>query len=99
MGCSSWMGPSFPSMASIPQGWLLTGVGTRARRTPARLASCLGYASRKGATLLDRRLYLPESWFAQNHRALWQDCQIPDETRFQTKHELAARLVENVMGS
>ncbi len=28
---------------------------------------------------------------------LWQDCRIPDETLFQTKHELAAQLVEKVM--
>jgi hypothetical protein len=31
------------------------------------------------------------------HRMRWQDSQIPDETSFQTKHELAAQLVEKVM--
>ena len=57
----------------------------------------LGDASRKGATLLDRRLYLPESWFGEDHQTRWQDWRIPDETPFQTKHELAAQLVEKVM--
>jgi SRSO17 transposase len=46
---------------------------------------------------LPRRLYLPESWFDEEHKTLWQDCRIPDETAFQTKHELAAQLVEKVM--
>ena len=52
-----------------------------------------------GATFLDRRLYLPECWFDEDHKTRWQDCQIPDETRFQTKHELAAVLVEKIMAS
>src|SRR5260221_11127333 len=30
---------------------------------------------------------------------LLQDCRIPDETPFQTKHELAAQLVEKVLAS
>src|SRR5215469_10482402 len=56
----------------------------------------LGYASRKGAALLDRRLSLPKPWFAPERRADWKACRIPNETPFQTKHELAAQLVERV---
>lgn len=41
-----------------------------------------------GYTELDRRLYLPESWFDEDHQTRWQDCQIPDEIAFQTRHEL-----------
>lgn len=56
----------------------------------------LGYASRRGYTLLDRRLYLHASWFAQDHQALWRACAIPDGVRFQTKLDLAAELVEEI---
>jgi SRSO17 transposase len=56
----------------------------------------LGDASRQGYTLLDRRLYLPEVWFEADHAARWQACRIPGETRFQTKAELGAQLVEQV---
>src|SRR5262249_22431178 len=45
----------------------------------------LGYASRKGSTLLDRRLFLPEPWFDAEHAARWRACGIPAETCFQTK--------------
>lgn len=93
------MARNFPNTEITQREWRRNGAGTRAKRTIARPASCLRYASRKGATLLDRRLSLPESWFAQDHRTLWQDCQIPDEIAFQTKHELAAELVEKLMTS
>jgi len=56
----------------------------------------LGYASRRGYTLLDRRLYLHASWFAEDHRERWQACAIPDDVRFHTKLELAAQMVEDI---
>jgi SRSO17 transposase len=56
----------------------------------------LGYASRKGYTLLDRRLYLPEPWFDDEHAPLWRDCRIPAEVGLQTKAELGAAMVEQV---
>ncbi len=56
----------------------------------------LGYASRHGYTLLDRRLYLPTEWFGADHRERWEACRIPEGTTFQTKPELAAALVEAV---
>jgi SRSO17 transposase len=54
----------------------------------------LGYASRKGYTLLDRRLYLPKEWFAADHRARWDACRIPKDTPLASKTELAGRMVE-----
>jgi len=59
----------------------------------------LGYASRHGYTLLDRRLYLPAEWFGVDHRERWEACRIPEGTPFQTKPELAAALVEAVVAA
>jgi SRSO17 transposase len=59
----------------------------------------LGYASRQGYTLLDRRLYLPASWFTQEYRERWRACAIPRGTPFRTKHELAAVLVEEAVAA
>jgi len=56
----------------------------------------LGYASRKGYTLLDRRLFLPEPWFDDAHGPLWRACRIPAEVVFQTKAELGAAMVEQM---
>ncbi len=54
----------------------------------------LGYASRQGYTLLDRRLFLPECWFGQDYRERRAACAIPKETVFATKTALAAEMVE-----
>src|SRR5918999_54124 len=56
----------------------------------------LGYASRRGYTLLDRRLYLPAPWFAEDHRELWRAGAIPPTVPFRTKAELAAEMVTQV---
>jgi hypothetical protein len=59
----------------------------------------VGYASRRGDTLLDRRLYLPELWFSPDYQERWQACAIPPETRFATKPTLAADLVTGILAS
>jgi SRSO17 transposase len=52
------------------------------------------YASRKGYTLLARRLYLPEEGFDVAHRERWGTCGIPAETLFKTKQALALEMVQ-----
>jgi SRSO17 transposase len=55
----------------------------------------LGYSSVKGYSLLDRRLYLPASWFTPEYAERRYDCRVPSDLAFQTKNELAsAMLVE-----
>jgi SRSO17 transposase len=92
-------GSDFPKHGDHSAGVAPQWCGHSGKKGNCQAGVFVGYASRKGATSLDRRLYLPESWFAEDHRTLWQDCQIPDEIAFQTKHELAAELVEKIMAS
>lgn len=63
-----------------------------------KLANCqasvvLVYASERGATLLDRRLFLPEEWFDTAHAVRWQKCGIPADTPFRTKPQLGAEMI------
>ncbi len=92
-------GSDFPKHGGHSAGVAPQWCGNTGKKDNCQAGVFLGYASRKGATLLDRRLYLPESWFDEDHKTRWQDCRIPDETPFQTKHELAAQLVEKIMAS
>lgn len=67
-----------------------------------KLANCqasvvLVYASELGATLLDRRLFLPQAWFDEAHRERWRKCGIPDEVAFKTKPELAAEMFQTMV--
>lgn len=43
--------------------------------------------------MLDRRLYLPEEWFDQDHRERWEKCGIAGEVSFKTKPELALEML------
>jgi SRSO17 transposase len=56
----------------------------------------VAYASRHGYTLLDRRLYLPQEWFAPESGDRWERCQIPEGTAFRTKPELAWAMIEKL---
>ena len=67
-----------------------------------KIANCqasvvLAYASEAGATLLDRRLFLPQEWFDDAHRERWQKCGIPKDTPFRTKPTLGAEMVEALL--
>ncbi len=71
--------------------------GATGKRDNCQAGVYLGYASRRGYALLDRRLYLPPAWFTPAYGEQWQACRIPAGTVFQTKHELASALVEGVL--
>jgi hypothetical protein len=42
------------------------------------------YTSRKGYSLIEGPLFLPESWFDDEHAIKRKACAIPDELEFQT---------------
>ncbi len=87
----------FPKQGKHSVGVARQWSGSLAKRANCQVGVFLGYASRQGYTLLDRRLYLPEAWFEADHRELSQRCLIPDRTQFQTKPELAAELIEQAL--
>jgi SRSO17 transposase len=86
-------GSDFPKQGSHSAGVARQWCGHTGKKDNCQAGVFLGYASRHGYTLLDRRLYLPASWFTPEYRERWVAARIPDETPFRTKHELAADLV------
>lgn len=59
----------------------------------------VGYSGSNGYGLLDRRLYLPEKWFDEEHKKLWEECLIPEDTTFKTKPQLAADMINKILSS
>jgi SRSO17 transposase len=55
----------------------------------------LAYASRYGQALVDRRLYLPESW--TKDRARCASASIPEEVEFATKPKMARDMIEQAL--
>ena len=54
------------------------------------------YASRQGYALVDKRLFLPESWFSDAYQTRRTKCKLPDEVTWQSKPQLAAALVQGL---
>lgn len=69
--------------------------GTVGRTTNCQVGVFLAYASPKGASLLDRALYLPESWTSDRPRC--RKVGVPDEVAFATKPELAQQLLHRAV--
>jgi SRSO17 transposase len=57
----------------------------------------LGYCSDKGYSLIDGQLYLPENWFSDEKRAQWQRWDIPHNTTFKTKIEIANERINMIL--
>ena len=57
----------------------------------------LGYASRKGYSLLDGQLFMPDEWFDETHSERWSACGAPEDLVFQTKPEIGLKLVQNAV--
>jgi SRSO17 transposase len=57
----------------------------------------LGYASRKGYSLIEGQLFLPEAWFDNEHTVKRKTCGIPDELAFKTKPEMGLELLKRAV--
>jgi SRSO17 transposase len=83
----------------VKQGGDSVGVAPQYCGAVGKVANCqigvyLGYTSPHGYTLLDARLYLPESWFAAEMTTRRARCGIPKDVTFQTKPDLALELLQ-----
>jgi SRSO17 transposase len=54
----------------------------------------LGYASRKGYSLVEGQLFMPAEWFDEAHTERWQACGAPEDLTFKTKPEIGLELLQ-----
>jgi SRSO17 transposase len=54
----------------------------------------LGYASRKGYSLIEGRLFMPDEWFEEAHAEKLRGCGVPKDLVYQTKPEIGLELLE-----
>ena len=92
-------GSDIPKQGTHSAGVARQWCGALGKKANCQAGVFVGYASRRGYTLLDRRLYLPELWFSPAYRERWQAAAIPPETAFATKPALAATMVEAIVAS
>jgi len=57
----------------------------------------LGYASRKGYSLVDSQLFVPDEWFAATHAAHRKACGLPADLAYQSKPVIGLTLLQATM--
>jgi SRSO17 transposase len=87
-------GSDFPKKGKYSAGVARQYCGATGKVDNCQAGVFLGYASDRGHTLLDRRLYLHRSWFELDSRERWERCEIPDDVTFRTKPQLAWDMIE-----
>ena len=89
-------GSDFPKQGSHSAGVSRQYCGQLGKRANCQSGVFIGYTSSKGYTLLDTRLYIPEVWLSEAYEERRKKCRIPEDTRFQTKNELAWEMIEAI---
>jgi SRSO17 transposase len=86
----------------LKKGTKSAGVQRQYSGTAGRIENCqigvfLGYASRHGRALIDRALYLPESWAGDVARR--EEAGVPAEVAFATKPKLGRAMLERAFAA
>src|SRR6516164_1037153 len=91
----------FDESGFVKKGNDSAGVARQYCGTLGKVENCqvgvfAGYASRQGYALVDKRLFLPEAWFADAYAARQTACKVPQELTFQSKPQLAAAMLQAI---
>jgi SRSO17 transposase len=57
----------------------------------------VGYASRKGYSLIEGQLFVPETWLAEDQVERRRRCGVPENLVFKTKPEIGLELLKNAL--
>ncbi len=85
---------SFQKRGKKSAGVQIQHCGTTGERENCQVGVFLSYVTARGHTLVDRELYIPKRWFNDHQRC--REAGIPEAARFQTKCELASRMLERI---
>ncbi len=86
-------GSDFPKKGEASVGVAPQYCGALGKTANCQSGVFVCYSSPKGYALVDSRLYLPECWFEPEWDVRRKACRIPAEVKFETKPELASRLL------
>jgi len=70
--------------------------GTLGKVENSQVGVFAGYVSPDGYALVDKRLYIPEKWFEDSHEKRREKCELPPETHFKSKPQLAAEMLKAI---
>ncbi len=82
----------FPKKGKHSVGVARQWLGRLGKVDNGQVGVFLGYVSRIEHALVDFRLYLPKSWDQDKERR--QECGVPKEIRYRTRHQLALEMLD-----
>ncbi len=88
--------------SAVKQGTASVGVAAQYCGSVGKIANgqvgvYLGYASRKGYSLIEGQLFMPDEWFEEEHAEQRQACGVPEDLVFKTKPEIGLELLKNAI--
>jgi SRSO17 transposase len=91
----------FDESGFVKKGQDSIGVARQYCGTIGKVDNCqvgvfAGYVSENGYALVDKRLFIPKKWFADDHLERRQKCKLPEEIVYRTKPELAVEMLEAI---
>src|SRR5947209_4208829 len=90
-------GSDFPKQGDHSVGVAPQWCGALGKTANCQAGVFVAYASAKGHTLVDRRLYLPPPWFSPQYATRRAACGVPSDLTFQTKPKLAAAMLKTIV--
>ena len=91
----------FDESSFVKKGQDSIGVARQYCGTIGKVDNCqvgvfAGYVSEHGYSLVDKRLFIPEKWFTDDYRVRREKCNLPKNTVFKTKPELAVEMLRAI---
>jgi len=91
----------FDETSFVKKGDDSIGVAKQYCGTIGKVENCqvgvfASYVSPYGYAIVDKRLYIPESWFGDDYRERREKCKLPPEIVFKTKPQLAAEMLKQI---
>jgi SRSO17 transposase len=86
----------------VKQGACSVGVAAQYCGAVGKIANSqngvyLGYVSRKGYSLIEGQLFMPESWFDETHKEQREACGVPSNLKAKTKPEIGLDLLKRAV--
>ena len=86
----------------VKQGTCSVGVAAQYCGSVGKIANSqngvyLGYASRKGYSLIESQLFMPENWFDEKHKEQRDACGVPADLKTKTKPEIGLELLKRAI--
>ncbi len=85
----------FPKKGHHSVGVARQYCGNTGKTDNCQSAPMIGYVSGKGYGIFDWRLYMPKSWFKDDHKELRNKCKVSNDISFETKNKILLDMIRS----